>query len=361
MAATAVVESALHITKWSQIAVPILVKSNEHTFLAFLSNIASTIVDISFSTLTASFPGPFLLLIEELVVTFPIFKLSYYFCKSKDTANFQPISTMKRNLTINWSDTTDSTNSEAMRNLHNVEGNSVWSADFQTAGRGQRGNKWHSTRALNLTFSILLKDVPLAPHLQHYISMISALAVADYIKSKGIDARIKWPNDIYVGDRKICGMLIENILGSDTLSASIIGIGINLNQTEFDSALSNPTSLLKEVQDRLPDRSCFNEFDRHKELEAFIDCFFDLYSLLNIDGGKEMFRRRFESLLYRRDEWHSYEEISESSNLNRPVETIAGNRITARILGIDDQYNLVLEHKDGHVRQYAFKEIKYIL
>lgn len=268
---------------------------------------------------------------------------------------------MKRILTINWSDTTDSTNSDAMRNLHTTVGDSVWSADFQTAGRGQRGNKWHSTKALNLTFSILLKDVQLAPHLQHYISMISALAVADYIKSKGIEARIKWPNDIYVGDRKICGMLIENILGSDNLSASIIGIGINLNQLEFDSVLFNPTSLLKEVQDRLPDRSSLKEFDRHKELEEFIDCFFNLYSLLNVDGGKEMFIRRFESLLYRRDEWHSYEEITELSNLNRPVETIAGNRITARIVGIDDQYNLVLEHKDGQKRHYAFKEVKYIL
>ncbi len=268
---------------------------------------------------------------------------------------------MKRNLTINWLDIIDSTNSEAFRNLHNVLQDSVWSADFQTAGKGQRGNKWYSEKALNLTFSILLKDVQLKPQQQYYISMLSALAVADYIKSKGIDAKIKWPNDIYVGDKKICGMLIENILGSDTLSASIIGIGLNLNQLEFDSSLQNPTSLLIEIGNRFHSEYSFAELDRHKELENLLDCFFDLYTLLNVEGGKEMFVKRFESLIYRKNEWHNYEEINAISNLNHPVETIAGNRIRARITGIDDQYNLVLEHETGVVKHYAFKEIKYIL
>ncbi len=268
---------------------------------------------------------------------------------------------MKRNLTINWLDTIDSTNSEALRNVYNVTQDSVWSADFQTAGKGQRGNKWHSTKALNLTFSILLKNIRLRPQEQHYISMISALAVADYLKSKGIDAKIKWPNDIYVGDRKICGMLIENILGSDTLSASIIGIGLNLNQLEFDPSLKNPTSLLKEVMNMLPNTTSLKEFDRHSALEELLNCFFDLYTLMNIDGGKEMFAKRFESRLYRKDEWHNYEEINDLSNLNRPVETICGNRIRARITGIDDQYNLVLEYESGETKRYAFKEIKYVL
>ncbi len=120
----------------------------------------------------------------------------------------------------------------------------------QTAGRGQRGNTWEAEPGRNLTFSLLLcpKGFPAAR--QFELSMLVALAVADVLNSlfarlgrADLEARIKWPNDIYVGDRKIVGILIENKLEGAGIGRAIVGIGLNVNQTEFRSDAPNPTSI----------------------------------------------------------------------------------------------------------------------
>ena len=109
-----------------------------------------------------------------------------------------------------WLDTVDSTNNEARRRIESADSLSVVAAKWQTAGRGQRGNTWSSAAGENLTFSVTLKlpqdSLPAAD--QFAVSEASAIAVADFLSSKGISVRIKWPNDIYAGDRKICGMRI---------------------------------------------------------------------------------------------------------------------------------------------------------
>ncbi len=125
---------------------------------------------------------------------------------------------------------------------------SVIAARFQTAGRGQGDHTWLSPKDENLTFSILIRfgedgipALPVADALR--ITYIATLSIRDFLSEEGIDSRIKWPNDIWVKDRKICGMLIENILDGSNVACSIIGIGINLNQTAFDPSLPNPVSL----------------------------------------------------------------------------------------------------------------------
>ena len=111
-----------------------------------------------------------------------------------------------------WLDTIDSTNSEALRRLPELPGGTVLAAREQTAGRGQRGNTWFTDPGKNLTFSIILKNLPLSALEAVRLNFLTSVAVASFLESHGVKAAIKWPNDIYVDGRKICGMLIENSL-----------------------------------------------------------------------------------------------------------------------------------------------------
>ena len=165
---------------------------------------------------------------------------------------------------IIWYDTVDSTNAEVLRRAAELEHLSVIAAREQTAGRGQRGNKWTSAPGENLTFTVLVKhnglhgtfgdaaympfsmpagatELPVSGLLVR-LNMAAAVAVRNFLRAEGVDAVIKWPNDIYVGKKKICGMLIENKLVAEG-AVSAVGIGLNLNQTEFPPSLLNPTSL----------------------------------------------------------------------------------------------------------------------
>ncbi|MCM1309850.1 MAG: biotin--[acetyl-CoA-carboxylase] ligase [Bacteroides sp.] len=114
----------------------------------------------------------------------------------------------------------------------------------QTAGRGQRGNTWEAEPRKNITLSLMLRPEGLPAVRQFELSEAVALGVADLVEELGVgDVRVKWPNDIYVGDRKICGILIENALSGNLIGRSIAGIGLNVNQTEFRSDAPNPVSL----------------------------------------------------------------------------------------------------------------------
>ena len=155
---------------------------------------------------------------------------------------------MEKLTDIRWYDTVESTNDEARRLIEGLDNLSVIAARCQTAGRGQGDHKWHSMRGENLTFSVVLKFgggalAPLEARDALLITQTVTLALRLYLAGEGIAARIKWPNDIYAGDRKVCGILIENILRGGEVSSSIIGIGLNLNQKEFPSDLPNPVSL----------------------------------------------------------------------------------------------------------------------
>ena len=150
---------------------------------------------------------------------------------------------------IIWLESIDSTNEEARRRISALDNLSVLSAVSQTAGRGQRGNTWSAKPGENLTFSIVLKYGPGAtPEIraldQSVISEITALSVVDFLAAHGIETKIKWPNDIYAGDRKICGILIEHSVRNGLLSSSISGIGLNVNRSEeHTSELQSPSKI----------------------------------------------------------------------------------------------------------------------
>lgn len=137
----------------------------------------------------------------------------------------------------------DSTNSYVALHAEQLADMTMVAAETQTAGRGQRGNTWESEPGRNLTATLLFRPVGIAPRDQFSISEATALAVTDWLRSEGVDSEIKWPNDIYVGGRKICGILIEHSVTSSAIEHSRIGFGININQRVFLSDAPNPVSM----------------------------------------------------------------------------------------------------------------------
>lgn len=149
---------------------------------------------------------------------------------------------------IEWHKELDSTNDEAKRRRGELDNLSVIAAVSQTAGRGRGTHTWISAPGQNLTFTLVLrfeegKVMPLSASEAVRITHFCTVALCDFLEAEGLHPRIKWPNDIWVCGRKICGILIENSFSEGMLSDSIIGIGLNLNQRQFDPSLPNPTSL----------------------------------------------------------------------------------------------------------------------
>lgn len=252
---------------------------------------------------------------------------------------------MKAQIPIIWYDTIDSTNSEARRHVSGIDRMSVFAAKFQTAGRGQRGNRWDSSAGKNLTFSLLVnlecKDMPrICAREQFLLSIISALTISDYLLELGIANKIKWPNDIYVRDKKICGMLIENILSSDNVSKSIIGIGLNLNQTEFPPELMNPTSVLKvSGVSQEPETS----------LERIVEIFYENFTKLSDRSTRCNLLTEFRERMYRLETTCSYHDC------------IEGFDFSGIIKGISDEGLLLMEMPDKSIKKYSFKELSYII
>ena len=163
---------------------------------------------------------------------------------------------------------TDSTNNylrEQCAKARLPEGSLVI-ADFQTAGKGQVGNSWESEAGKNLMFSILLYPDSLPANRQFLISQIASLSVKETLEGYTDSVKVKWPNDIYWKDRKICGMLIENDLSGQHLYCSVIGIGLNINQEIFRSDAPNPVSLTQ-ITGKV--------YDREEVLARFLRIFFN--------------------------------------------------------------------------------------
>ena len=198
---------------------------------------------------------------------------------------------MESKTDIIWLERVDSTNDEARRHISEIDNLSVVSALEQTKGRGQRGNRWSSQPGENLIFSLVVKDFRIKANEQSAISQATALSLVDLLSRHEIKARIKWPNDIYAGDEKICGILIENSLKGSEIDWSIIGIGLNVNQTAFPEDLPNPTSM----------KLCTgnsNPYNTREILEEFMGIFTGYYrEYLNGNGALDRLEEQFVSNL----------------------------------------------------------------
>ena len=257
----------------------------------------------------------------------------------------------------------DSTNNYAKKLLSGGEqdgGIVVVCTDEQTSGRGQKGNSWESEKGKNLTFSIICHPKGVLASEQFIISQAIALSIADALKSiqvemtKNVDSNIqrkfqsdgedadasglfcvKWPNDIYYGDRKISGTLIECNLSGKHVVDCIIGSGINVNQDVFLSDAPNPISL-KQIYGK--------EFDV-ESIMVDVTVRFESYMKMIDDGDVDELRRRYMDSLYRKEGFHGYR--------NKYGDFMA------RIRSIEKSGHLVLETDGGEIRRYEFKEVGF--
>lgn len=196
---------------------------------------------------------------------------------------------------IIWLDKTDSTNDEARRRILSLANLAVVAARTQTAGRGQGDHTWTSAPGENLTFSLVLLSPPLPAIAAGEILLVTQLVtrgIREYLLRKGVETRIKWPNDIYVDERKICGILIENTLERGRLRSGIVGIGLNLNQTRFPADLPNPVSLSQLTGQR---------YDLEQELRELHAELRKSASLLDTQEGRMELGRYFNAYVFRRE------------------------------------------------------------
>lgn len=242
---------------------------------------------------------------------------------------------------IRWVDSAASTNSLLASEAAGLGHGAVVAARSQTAGRGQRGNSWESEPGANLTFSMLLKPSAIEAASQFELSMIVALAVCDSLAdASGREFNVKWPNDIYCGDNKICGILIENSLEGRRIARSIAGIGINVNQRRFYSDAPNPVSLVGLT-------------GRTYELEPLLDdvCSRILTRLSDYEAAPDpdALVAEYRSRLWRGTGFHRW------------FDALAGETVEACIDHVDVTGLLTLACRDGSRRTFAFKEVAAVL
>ena len=247
---------------------------------------------------------------------------------------------------IEYLDTIDSTSTELRRRMSVEElphGYCI-SADFQTSGHGQATNRWESENGKNLLFSLLLRPIVIPAAEQFVITELVTLAIINALQEEiRQKITIKWPNDIYVGDKKLCGILIENALCGPVIDTCIVGIGININQELFVSDAPNPVSL-KQLNGRDNDRGDILE-DIYQNILNYYDYLADNWQNNDI---KQSLYYEYMNNLYRRIGYHNY-------------STPKGEHFRAEIEDIGPQGHLTLRLESGELRTFAFKEVIFEL
>jgi BirA family transcriptional regulator, biotin operon repressor / biotin---[acetyl-CoA-carboxylase] ligase len=231
---------------------------------------------------------------------------------------------------------TNSYSASLIRENEVMEGTIVYT-NYQSAGRGQPGNKWESEENKNLLISIILFPAMIVPSDQFLLSMSVSLGICDFLERFTSGISVKWPNDIYVKNDKIAGILIENSVMGDQIEYSIAGIGININQTRFSSELPNPVSLTNLTGKEYDLTDCLSK------LASDLD---RRYKML-ISGDFDLVRLDYISRLFRHNKWSKYKDLNSEFN--------------GRILSVSDAGKLVVEMEDRSVNEYDFKEIDFIL
>lgn len=219
--------------------------------------------------------------------------------------------------------------------------------DYQSAGRGQAGNGWESEDSKNLLFSTLLR-CEVSPAEQFRLTMWVSVAMVEmllkYLPAEGLT--IKWPNDIYYGDQKLAGILVENTLVGSKIAYSIVGIGLNVNQLEFLSPAPNPISM-QQISGK--------EYDVENLLEEYLAV---LKRWQNVP--LQTLQDTYMSYLYRRRGMYPYVE-REVSLVPTAIAQSAEGAFRAEIQGITSQGELVLQTEKGETRTYHFKQIRFVI
>lgn len=214
----------------------------------------------------------------------------------------------------------------------------VINTESQTAGKGMGTNLWESESGKNLSFSLLIKPDFMKPENQFVITQIVSLAIQN-VCQKNLnreDVKIKWPNDIYVGNKKLAGILVQNIIKANNISHSVIGIGLNVNQMNFVSDAPNPVSMrqLSGI-----------EFNRDKLLNEILFEIQENYSRIKIYPVSVWLKSRYLENLFRINQVHLF--------------TDKNGKFKGEIVGIDDFGQLKIKKSDGEITLYGYKEVEF--
>lgn len=235
---------------------------------------------------------------------------------------------------------TKSTNSYAIRILSDErpEEGCVIITDHQTAGKGTDTNTWESEKGKNLTFSLVLYPT-LAADQQFILNKAISLGIYNFLSAKLTSHKvsIKWPNDIYIEDRKACGILIQNSVMGNKLDYMIVGIGLNVNQTEFFSNAPNPVSM-KMITGL--------EYNLDKLLQELLNSIFERYNSISAETTGKI-ENDYQTALYRLDEWHEY--------------IVNDTKFKSRIKGTNTYGQLLLETETDEIIVCDLKEVKFII
>lgn len=245
---------------------------------------------------------------------------------------------------------TGSTNSFLSTIAPEMHHGTVVMARAQTAGRGQRGNSWESSPGENITMSMLLRPRHVSPSAQFVISQAVSVGIVNVLRRYLPDheVSVKWPNDIYVGDRKICGILIENVLSGSSIDYSIVGMGINVNQREFLSDAPNPVSLYQLLGQRLDIDTLVGEFaDEILTLFAKSDTVECAGAVVAETG--ETLAERYAGMQWRRDGYYPYHDNIRDIDIMAAINSVAPTG------------HITLVTLEGDTYTYAFKEITALL
>ena len=233
---------------------------------------------------------------------------------------------------------TESTNNYANSQLraNEVAEGTVFLAYEQSAGRGQMANFWESEPGQNLTFSIVVYPHFLDIRRQFMLSKAVTLGIYRALTKYVDDLHIKWPNDIYAGNQKLGGILIENSIMYSSIKSAVIGIGINVNQNLFLSKAPNPVSL-KILTNQ--------EYDCELVLSEILSQIDFYYTMLQ-KGEQEFIDLEFISVLYRLHEKHWFKSEQEI--------------FEGQIIGVNEIGQLLIRNENGEVLDFHFKEVEFL-
>lgn len=233
---------------------------------------------------------------------------------------------------------TTSTNDFLRTEGHNYKEDIVIAtADYQSAGRGQGTNTWESEEGKNLLFSVLIHPDRVPIGRQFLLAMAGGIALQTVLGTYTDGITLKWPNDVYWHDRKLSGTLIETTIAGGHINDCIFGVGINVNQTEFRSDASNPVSLCQIIG---------KEVDRKKLLKKIVKVFEECYNMI-VGGDYNDIVALYHTALYRQNGFYKYRDHE--------------GEFEAAIVEVEDNGHLILRDHDGQMREYAFKEVEFII
>ena len=232
----------------------------------------------------------------------------------------------------------DSTNNhlKELNRTGKIPEGTVILADFQTKGRGRGTNTWYSGKDLNILMSVLLQPGIHAEKF-FFLTEIASLALTDLLSEIGISAKVKWPNDIYSGTKKLAGLLIENAITSGIIESTVVGIGLNVNENVFPESLPNPVSI-KNITGK--------DHNIDHLLELLLNKLMARYNSM-LAGDYFDMHKEYNSRLFRRNMQNRF--------------SFKGRQFEASILSVREDGLLVLKTESGELTAYSFGDLEMII